>query len=1019
MWQKWMIAACVAALAACGTDSDTGEGSSPDASTPIDDAAPGDTAGGDTSTDIAASDVVGDAGLTDTTVTPDADTDAGADDASSDASPDTGTDPVCGNALREPGEFCDGVDLGGATCLSAGLGDGTLACRADCSGFDISDCGGECTPACEGRECGLDPICGESCGACDGGDVCGSDGTCTTPVVCGDGVRAGTEVCDGADLAGATCITQGFEGGTLSCAADCASYTLGACTGGDPDPVCGNGDQESGELCDLTDVGGRTCVDFGFDRGLVVCNADCGGFNISGCSDLPTAVCGNSIRETGETCDRTDLGGQTCTGLGYTGGTLSCAADCAGYNVAACTSACVPTCGTRECGPDPTCGIACGTCGGGETCNSSGSCVSTGPRGPTIITLNTNSADITQGESVVFSAVVTDPDGIDDVIGGTLLDATSGLSYGSFATAASEGAYSLTLRWEDLQRLSAINFTAPISRVFRAEFFDSTGNRTTRDVTLTLTCDGIGACNGVCTSLTTISNCGSCGNFCGLNGTCTAGSCVCPEGTDAVCGSYCEDLDDRFNCGSCGNNCGALDCLSDRTCGCEPGFRLCGNCQNTLFVQSCGPGCEVCTGTEYCDGEGCVGSPAAGTVRMTPQGLSEEPVLQVFLEGGWRNVCDDGFDAAEGRVACRSLGGEFVRVRTDVFSADSDYAVGDFTCSGSEASLAACGNSGLFNAGMRSRCGSFGNSVELVCNFDAAACVPPSDVVINEILFDPPGDDAASNAEFVELKGTPGASLSGLTLVGLTSAGVEYGSWPLGSATIPADGYLVVGPSFNTRNVDVIAAGLLQNGPASLQLRSSCRATIVDAVAYGTFGSGAVSRGEGSPATIPPNETSIGRNPTSVDSGANSTDFAAQVLPTPGQANFASTAWAPLSLAGDFGGGDRTYSRTGTSCATTIAGTFLYDVYEIRNVSGSTRVVDIEATWLDVDGYIAVYSGDVFDPLNARTGCSFVNDDATDLERDRSIVQNVTWSAGATLTIVLTGYDPLDYGAYTLNLRPR
>ncbi len=39
-------------------------------------------------------------------------------------------------------------------------------------------------------------------------------------------------------------------------------------------------------------------------------------------------VCGNNIKETGEQCDGTDLGGTSCTGLGYLGGTLGCSATC-------------------------------------------------------------------------------------------------------------------------------------------------------------------------------------------------------------------------------------------------------------------------------------------------------------------------------------------------------------------------------------------------------------------------------------------------------------------------------------------------------------------------------------------------------------------------------------------------------------------------------------------------------------------------------------------------------------------
>ncbi len=45
---------------------------------------------------------------------------------------------------------------------------------------------------------------------------------------------------------------------------------------------------------------------------------------------VPSA-CGNGIAEWDEQCDGVDLNGQTCVGLGYTGGTLSCSASCTFY----------------------------------------------------------------------------------------------------------------------------------------------------------------------------------------------------------------------------------------------------------------------------------------------------------------------------------------------------------------------------------------------------------------------------------------------------------------------------------------------------------------------------------------------------------------------------------------------------------------------------------------------------------------------------------------------------------------
>lgn len=45
----------------------------------------------------------------------------------------------CGNNTIEGIEQCDGIDLGGATCVSQGYSGGSLACSASCI-FDVSSC---------------------------------------------------------------------------------------------------------------------------------------------------------------------------------------------------------------------------------------------------------------------------------------------------------------------------------------------------------------------------------------------------------------------------------------------------------------------------------------------------------------------------------------------------------------------------------------------------------------------------------------------------------------------------------------------------------------------------------------------------------------------------------------------------------------------------------------------------------------------------------------------------------------
>src|SRR5688572_911931 len=113
-------------------------------------------------------------------------------------------------------------------------------------------CPGRCCPPgqrCKNRKCkckgGLTK-CGKqcldvandeaNCGAC--GRACAPGQTCaagqctggsTTQPVCGDGRAEGSEICDGADLKGATCQSLGFLGGNLACAGNC-TYDTSACT---------------------------------------------------------------------------------------------------------------------------------------------------------------------------------------------------------------------------------------------------------------------------------------------------------------------------------------------------------------------------------------------------------------------------------------------------------------------------------------------------------------------------------------------------------------------------------------------------------------------------------------------------------------------------------------------------------------------------------------------------------------------------------------------------------------------
>ncbi len=106
-----------------------------------------------------------------------------------------------------------------------------------------------------------------------------------TPAMCGNGTAEGDEACDGNDLRGETCESQGYAGGILGCRPDCTDFHYAACQAPES---CGDGVKNGTEQCDGADLGGQTCQTLGWDMGVLSCSANCA-FNTSGCQNAPCA----------------------------------------------------------------------------------------------------------------------------------------------------------------------------------------------------------------------------------------------------------------------------------------------------------------------------------------------------------------------------------------------------------------------------------------------------------------------------------------------------------------------------------------------------------------------------------------------------------------------------------------------------------------------------------------------------------------------------------------------------------
>ena len=227
-----------------------------------------------------------------------------------------------------------------------------------------------CTPDCFGRECGPDPICGESCGpTCSEGEYCleGScefgdcipecmDQECGLDPVCG-------EVC-GNCPPDSQCIDGFCE--EEPCIPECMNQECG------PDPICNEscGNCPNGFSCDDGECIEEQCI------------PNCSGLEC-GPDPMCDESCGNC--QNGFNCDDGECIEEqcipNCSGL-ECGPDPMCDESCGncpdGFNCddgECIEEQCTPNCSGLECGPDPICDESCGRCANGLSCND-GECVS-------------------------------------------------------------------------------------------------------------------------------------------------------------------------------------------------------------------------------------------------------------------------------------------------------------------------------------------------------------------------------------------------------------------------------------------------------------------------------------------------------------------------------------------------------------------------------------------------------------------------------------------------------------------
>jgi len=248
-------------------------------------------------------------------------------------------------------------------------------------------------------------------------------------------------------------------------------------------------------------------------------------------------------------------------------------------------------------------------------------------------------------------------------------------------------------------------------------------------------------------------------------------------------------------------------------------------------------------------------------------------------DAGTDAAVDSGTDAATGPVC-----GDGLIEAPELCDGDCPTACDDSdVCTNDElvGSAASCSAECAFTA--ISACMDADGCCAPGCDFtnDDDCPAPPAVILVNEVLYDAVGADAAG--AFIELYGAPGTPLAGYDVVGVNGAtGADYMTIPL-AGTMPASGLFVIAHPSAAEPLHSQADLLdthadLQNGPDSVQVRFA--GGVVDALGYGDF-SAASFAGEGSPVARGVAGESASRDAAHSDTDDNLTDFSVGA-PSPG-----------------------------------------------------------------------------------------------------------------------------------------
>jgi hypothetical protein len=448
------------------------------------------------------------------------------------------TDSSCNGSVYTPISTCDGK----GAC--------TVVNPQDCAPFTCAQtgCSKTCTTAadCEDPTTYYCDATTKTCAAKLSNGKAASSGTQCTSTVVADGVccdkdctgcSACTKTLNGQTDGQCLPVPAGNVGHNTCTAANTTCGTTGMCDGAGKCQYGANG-TKCGSACTGATLTPKTCDGAGncnagtpTSCGLYVCASTgdiCGGTKgpgsaCSGASECDSGFCADSVccnRACTGSCEACDVAASpgTCTTLAANasprasrtaclGSTAPCAGKCNGASAACFYASSSTPCGSASCNANNYQAVG--------SCNSSGSCVMPDPQAcPDGCVATSGCTGTCHAGDVQCSS------------GGVPQVCSSAGSWQNQTTGCTSAQYCAS--------------GACTSKGGNGDPCQSNGQCTSANCSNSTCCaTGQTACSGVCVSLSSNTNCGSCGRSCGTGSTCSGGNCYLNNGQSCTTGSQC------------------------------------------------------------------------------------------------------------------------------------------------------------------------------------------------------------------------------------------------------------------------------------------------------------------------------------------------------------------------------------------------------------------------------------------------------------------------------------------------